>query len=129
MRRAANKCLRTCDTRLIEPCHNALGGSMVDQRREIGMFVQRMTDFQIMHKWNEGVEEGLIHRIMDENPLHTNARLTGIAEAADRATRRSQGEVGIEVDDAASIAAKFQQHALAPGALLHGPASGNRASE
>ena len=67
--------------------------------------------------------------MLDQNALHGNAGLSGVAEAAGNAALGGVGKIGIAVDDDAGVAAQFEHDFLLSGAALDVPADGHAARE
>ena len=67
--------------------------------------------------------------MLDQNALHGNAGLAGIAEASGDAALGGVAEVGVAVDDDGGIAAEFEDDFLFSGAALDVPADGDAAGE
>src|ERR1700727_380103 len=75
------------------------------------------------------VGELSINGLLDQNALHGDASLSGIAEAAGDAAIGGVTEVGIAVDDDAGVAAEFEDDFLFSSAALDVPANGDAAGK
>ena len=61
--------------------------------------------------------------------MHGNAGLAGITEASGDAAVGGVGEVGVAVDDYASVSAQLEDHFLLAGIFLDLPSHGGAAGE
>jgi len=73
---------------------------------------------------HQEIGELAIDRLLDQNALHGNAGLPGVAEAAGHAAVGGIGEIGVAVHDRSGVAAKFQRDFFLAGAALDIPATG-----
>jgi hypothetical protein len=105
------------------------GVAFPDQRADVGGLIERIAGLQLLHAFDEQVGELSVDRMLDQNALHGNAGLAGVAEASGDAALGGVGEVGVAVDDDGRVAAEFENDFLFSGAALDVPADGDAAGE
>ena len=115
--------------RIFDPGGGADGVAVADEGADVGGFVERIAGLQFLHEVDEEVGELSVDRVLDQNALHGNAGLAGVAEAAGDAAFGGVGEVGVAVDDDGGVAAEFEDDFLFSGAALDVPADGHAAGE
>src|SRR5439155_494037 len=120
---------RTILHRFLHPLSGTYGITFANERAEVGGVVHRIADLQLTHSRKEQVSKFGNRRTLDQNALHRNAGLAGIAEAARNAALRSPGDIGVAVDDYSGTASKLEHNLLLAGAALDLPANGSAAGE
>ena len=101
-----------------------------NQRADLGGFVGGIAGDQFGGDVDELPEERLEDAAFDEDALHADAGLAGVAEGGVGGAECGFVEVGpVAVNDERGVAAEFEQHALAAGVGLQLPADFGRAGE
>ncbi len=116
---AADEHLASEAAGLLDPRGHTLGVALVDQRSAHGDVLGRIAEGDGPRAIGEGVAEPRIHLLVDDDPLHRDARLPGLVEAADSAARGGAIDVGVGQDDRRRVAAELEHHALLARVALH----------
>ena len=114
----------------LDPGFDAFGFAGADERTDFRGFVGWIAGDQFGGDFDELPEKGLEDTALDKDALHADAGLAGVAEGGMGGAQRGFIEVGpVAVDDERSVAAEFEQHALAAGVGFEFPANFCRAGE
>ncbi len=106
-----------------------LGIALTDQRTEVGRLIHRIAGFQFFDAVDKKIDELAVDGMFDQDALHGNAGLAGIAEAAGNAALGGVGEIGVAVDDRSGVAAEFKRNFLLARAAFNVPTYGRAAGE
>src|SRR6267154_3894125 len=90
----------------LDPGDNAVGRFFTDQWAYIRGFVEYVADLKLLNLRNQSGEKFVKGALFHKNSLHGNARLAGIAKAADYAAVGGVFQVGVRADHHTSIAAQ-----------------------
>ncbi len=114
----------------LDPGFDALGFAEADEGADFGGFVGRVAGDQLGGDVDELPEERLEDAALDEDALHADAGLAGVAEGGVGGAESGFVEVGpVAVDDERGVAAEFEQDALAAGVGFELPADFGGAGE
>ena len=81
-------------------------------RAHVGRLVERIADAQRLRPLEQGVEELVLHRLVDEDPLRSRAALACEVEAADDRSVRGLVDVGVRQDDLRPVPAELEHAVL-----------------
>src|SRR5690606_27928305 len=112
-----------------QPLLDPVSRTAVNYGTHVGVLVQWVADFERLHARDQVFHEIFVFFAMHVNPLHRNARLSGVGKAAPRDPTRGVTNVGVVVDDDSRVAAEFQRDHLASGAFTQIPAHRRTARE
>src|SRR5437899_6821005 len=73
--------------RLCNPLFHSLRIGFANKRTNVNRFIQRIATLECFHLRQQSIEKLLISITLHENPLHRDAALPGIGEAAEGTTR------------------------------------------
>ena len=80
----------------VDPVDATDGIGLADERAYVGGIVERVSSLELLRAFDEEIGELSVDRVLDENALHRDAGLPGVAETSGDAALGSDSEVGIE---------------------------------
>jgi acyl-CoA reductase-like NAD-dependent aldehyde dehydrogenase len=96
-------------------------GLVVDQRADADIGLRACADLERVHPFGQAAKKLVVHRVLHEDAIRGDARLSRVAVLAEHGARHGLVEIGVLEDDERSVAAELERHvadALDGGAEL-----------